>query len=188
MSAAAAQLDPMVWAEAYERVENHLLAYRVTNRFLLTQLTQEILAAAADRHAREPDRDPGDLAAEEAEKSLDAWVVHLTSSTDESPTHRAARGRAAIYLAELPQRWPASFLDTQSPPPALVEELRTVYLKAGPDLEFSNMAPRPIDLGPVSGAAGETWRTFAKWPVLRGVTVWGLLAILLATAFYLTRL
>lgn len=185
---ATTMLDPLVWAEAYERVENQLLAYRVTNRFLLTQLTQEILEAAAVRHEIEPDRAPEDLAAEEAEKSLDAWVERLAGSGDETPARRIARGRAAIYLAELPRRWPASFLDYHSPPPELLAQLHATYLEAGPDLEFSNMVPRPIDLGPVSGAAGETWRTFAKWPVLRGVMLWGLFAILLGTAFYLTRL
>ena len=98
-----------------------------------------------------------------------------------------ARGRAAIYLAELPGRWPASFLDHQ-PPPELLAELRSIYLEAGPNLEFTNMAPRPFDLGPVSDVAGETWRTFAKWPILRTLTVWCLFALLLGTAFYLTRL
>ena len=70
----------------------------------------------------------------------------------------------------------------------LLAELRSIYLEAGPNLEFTNMAPRPFDLGPVSDVAGETWRTFAKWPILRTLTVWCLFALLLGTAFYLTRL
>ena len=181
-------LDPLVWAEAYERVENHLLAYRVTNRFLLAQLAREILEAAALRREQEPGRDPAELAAEEAERSLDEWIERLIGPSDETPAQRVARGRAAIHLAGLPRTWPASFLDYHAPSPELLGRLRATYLEAGPDLEFSNMRPRRIDLGPLSDAAGETWRTFAKWPILRGLTVWGLFAGLLGTIFYLTRI
>jgi hypothetical protein len=183
----AATLDPVVWARAYERVENRLLAYRVRNRFLLTQLTREILEQAAARREQEPDRAPEDLAAEEAERSLDAWIARLSTRDGDPPIRQVARGRAAIYLAGLPERWPASFLD-HDPPPELVAELRSIFLEAGPNLEFTNMAPRPFDLGPVSEVAGGTWRTFAKWPILRTLTVWCLFALLLGTAFYLTRL
>lgn len=180
-------LDPLVWAEAYERVENHLLAYRVTNRFLLTQLTQEILLAASVQHVLAPDRLPADLAAEEVARSLNAWIERVIGPSDETPVRRTARARAAIYLADLPRRWPASFLSNQSPPPELLEQLRSTYVAAGPDLEFSNMQLRPIDLGPVSGAADETWRAFAKWPILHSVMTWGLFAGVLGAAFYLSR-
>jgi hypothetical protein len=49
------------------------------------------------------------------------------------------------------------------------------------------MTPRDIDLGPISAAADETWRTFAKWPLLRGIVTWTIFIALAGTAFYLTR-
>jgi hypothetical protein len=49
------------------------------------------------------------------------------------------------------------------------------------------MTPREIDLGPISDAADETWRTFAKWPLLRGIVTWLVILGLGGVAFYLTR-
>lgn len=182
-----ARLDPELWGDAYARVERLLLAYRVTNRFLLAQLSNHILHSAAQRHAAEPGRPRADIAGEEAVRLIGDWIDALIGPSDDSRARRFALGRAAIFLADLPARWPASFLNFRDPPPELLERLRTTYLAAGPDLEFSNMAPRPIDLGPISNAAGETWHAFAKWPVLRGAFLWSLFLGLLGTAFFLTR-
>lgn len=183
----AIRLDPELWGEAYERVEHLLLAYRVTNRFLLAQLSELILRSAASRHAREPDRSRADLAAEEGVRLIGEWIDALVGPSDDSPARRFALSRAAIFLADLPTRWPASFLNFRDPPPELLERLRKTYIAAGPDLEFSNMAPRPIDLGPISIAAEETWRTFARWPALHGAFLWSLFLAFLGTAFLLTR-
>jgi hypothetical protein len=181
------RLDPELWGEAYARVEHLLLAYRVTNRFLLAQLSGLILSSAAQRHAAEPDRPRADIAAEEAVRLIGDWIDALIGPSSDSRARRFALGRAAIFLADLPTRWPASFLNFRDPPPEVLERLRTTYLAAGPDLDFSNMGPRPIDLGPISYAAGETWRKFAKWPALRGAFIWSLFLGLLGTAFFLTR-
>lgn len=182
------RLDPELWGEAYERVEHLLLAYRVNNRFLLAQLSGLILRSAAERHAAEPDRSRADVAAEEAMRLIGEWIDALIGPSTDSRARRFALGRAAIFLADLPTRWPASFLNLRNPPPELLERLRKTYIAAGPDLEFSNMAPRPIDLGPISNAAEGTWRTFARWPVLRGAFVWLLFLSFLGTAFFLTRI
>jgi hypothetical protein len=180
-------LDPQVWDRAYARVERHLQAYRITNRFFLHQLTQEILTAAAARHESEPARDPADLAAEETERHLRAWIDELVGETDETPMRRFARGRAAVFFSDLPERWPVAFLGRNAPPPELGEQLRSTYLEAGPDFEFSSMVPRPIDLGPLSSVADETWRTFTKWPVLRGITLSALFVLTFGAAFYLVH-
>lgn len=187
MMIAMHQPDPTLWHDAYRRVEDHLLAYRVTNRALLTQLGQRVIAQAAARHEREPHRAPVELAAEEVEHLIAQWIDRLIGPSDETPARRFARGRAAIYLAHLPELWPSAFLDERDPPPGLLQDLRSTYLEAGPDLEFSSMMPRALDYGPISGAAGKTWRTFSKLPLLAGVMVWMLFASMLSTAFYLTR-
>jgi hypothetical protein len=181
-------LDPRLWSEAYERVENLLLAHRVTNRFQLARLSRVILESAAARHALHPGQDPGEIAAAEAQHLIARWIDELVGESDESPTVRHARGRAAMLLAELPQRWPESFLNTQAAPPELLAELRATYVQAGPDLEFSNMAPRPIELGPISNVADQTWKSFARWPALQGIVLWTLFLGLLGTVFFLTRI
>jgi hypothetical protein len=65
--------------------------------------------------------------------------------------------------------------------------VRATYLAAGPDLDFASMVPRPIDLGIVRNIADETWKTFTKWPVLRGAFISTLFLTLLGTVFYLVR-
>ncbi len=188
MNASLQELDPDVWHEAYERVENYFRAHRISNRLLLHALTARVIEAAARRHVREPDRAPASLAAEEALLQMEAWIERRAGVDEhEPPARRHARGRAGLYLADLPGRSPESFLDYRPMPPELAEELRATYLRAGPDLEFVNMGPRPIDLGPISGMADGTWRTFDKWPVLRGLVMWGLFLGLLVLAFVTVR-
>jgi hypothetical protein len=51
----------------------------------------------------------------------------------------------------------------------------------------SSMVPRPIDLGPITEAAGETLERFEKWPILRTLFLWLLFATALAGIFYATR-
>lgn len=188
MSVSLTTLDPGVWHEAYERVENYFRAHRISNRLLLHALTARVIEAAAARHAREPGRAPIALAAEEAVRQMEAWIErHDGADENEPPARRQARGRAGVFLVDLPGRSPASFLDYRPMPRDLAEELRATYLRAGPDLEFANMGPRPIDLGPISGMADGTWRTFDTWPVLRGLVVWGLFLGLLVLAFVTLR-
>lgn len=184
----AFNVDPLVWAEATERVEDYLRAYRVTNRVLLHRLTQHIIGLAAQRHGADPSRLPLELAMEEAMRLIESWLEKLVGAGDAgTPARRFARGRAAMDLAGLPALWPEYFLDYREMPPEMVAQLRATYLDAGPDLEFSNMAPRPIDLGPVPGAADSAWRTFDKWPALGTLLTWTLFVAVLGAAFYVTR-
>jgi hypothetical protein len=49
------------------------------------------------------------------------------------------------------------------------------------------MVPRPIDLGRITGAAGETLERFERWPVMRALFLWIVFASALAGIFYMTR-
>jgi hypothetical protein len=49
------------------------------------------------------------------------------------------------------------------------------------------MVPRPIDLGPIPEAAGETLERFEKWPILRTLLLWLVFAGALAVIFHATR-
>lgn len=185
------RVDPMTapaWAEARERVLAYLHAHGVQSPSL-EELASQILVMARDRAANEPGREPVELAADSAMQLIDGWIEHIVGNeAGEAPDRRFAHERAAVHLAELPRRWPGHFLGTGDIPAGLKEHLRATYVDAGPDLEFSNMAPRPIDLGPVSDVADTTWRTFDKWPLLRGLATWALYLGLLALAFYSVRM
>jgi hypothetical protein len=51
----------------------------------------------------------------------------------------------------------------------------------------SSMVPRPIDLGPITEAAGDTLERFERWPILRTLLLWMVFAGALAGIFYATR-
>lgn len=179
--------EAAAWAGARARVEAHLRACRVTDPEVRARLCAEIIDEATRHHAIESDRHPEELAAEAAYRRFNSWIDALLGPTQESPTVRFARGRTAVHLADLPENWPAVMLDAAPMPDDLLARVRTMYLEAGPDLTFCNMAPRPIDLGPISTMASGTSRTFARWPVLRGALIGTLFFCLLGTAFYLVR-
>ena len=63
-------------------------------------------------------------------------------------------------------------------PEALQHAMQAAYLEAGPELHFSNMAPRPIDLGPVANLAGQTWDTVRQRPRLRVLLLGSALAFI----------
>jgi len=65
--------------------------------------------------------------------------------------------------------------------------MRNSHLEAGPDLAVSSMVPRPIDLGPLTDAAGETLERIEKWPIVRVLLLWILFTSALAGIFYMTR-
>ena len=65
--------------------------------------------------------------------------------------------------------------------------MRTGALQAGPDMTVSSMVPRPIDLGLITEAAGDTLEQFEKWPLLRALLLWLFFAGVLAAIFYATR-
>ena len=60
-------------------------------------------------------------------------------------------------------------------------------MQAGPDMVVSSMVPRPIDLGPITEAAGDTLERFERWPILRALLLWLMFAGALAGIFYATR-
>jgi hypothetical protein len=134
--------------------------------------------------------DAGPLASQpvdEIQARLDRWAASLVPAhAGESPRQQEARGRAQLLLAQAPLRWPGELLQNP-PPPEMADAIQAVTLPVKRPLRQTSMTPQPIDLGPVSEVAHETWKTFDKWPVLRGLTVWLLFAVLLAAVFYVVR-
>ena len=175
------------WNGAYVRVEEYLRAHRIHNRLHQSRLIQQILERAARRHEAAPALNPTALAAEETEQLMDAWFGEMLDERGLPHERIAIDGRVALLLCDGPRRWPYAFLDERQIPPDFKEAMRAGVLEAGPDLAVSSMVPRPIDLGPIPDAAGDTIEQIEKWPILRTLLLWGFFAAALTVVFRLTR-
>ena len=175
------------WNNAYVRVEDYLRAHRIQNRLHSSRLILKILEQAAVRHAADPTLDPTTIAAEETEAMMDRWFAEILDERDQPHERIAVDGRVALLLCDGPQKWPYAFLETQQVPTEFVQSMRAGALAAGPDMAVSSMVPRPIDLGPIPEAAGETLERFERLPMLRTIFLWLLFAGALAAIFHATR-
>ncbi len=175
------------WNAAYVRVEDYLRAHRIHNRLHQSRLIQQVLERAARRHEANPALNPTALAAEEIEALMDSWFADMLDERGQPHERIAVDGRVALLLCDGPQKWPYAFLDEQAIPAEFTQAMRAGAIEAGPDMAVSSMVPRPIDLGPIPEAAGETIETIEKWPILRTLLLWLVFAGVLAVIFYATR-
>lgn len=175
------------WNAAYVRVEDYLRAHRIHNRLHQSRLIQQVLERAALRHAANPALSPTALAAEEIEAAMDLWFAEMLDTRGQPHDRIAVEGRLALLLCDGPQRWPYAFLDAAQPPTDFAAAMRAGVIQAGPDMAVSSMVPRPIDLGPIPEAAGETMERIERWPMLRTLLLWLLFAGALSAIFYVTR-
>ena len=175
------------WNAAYVRVEDYLRAHRIHNRLHQSRLIQQILERAARRHAADQTLSPTLLAAEETEQLMDGWFAEMLDERGLPHDRIAVDGRVALLLCDGPRRWPYAFLDERQIPPDFKQAMQQGVIQAGPDLAVSSMVPRPIDLGPIPDAAGDTIEQIEKWPILRTLLLWCVFAAALGVVFRLTR-
>jgi hypothetical protein len=175
------------WNAAYARVEDYLRAHRIHNRLHQSRLIQQILERAANRHQANPARSPTLLAAEETESLMNTWFADMLDRPGQPPDRVAIEGRLALLLCDGPQRWPYAFLDEQHVQGEFENAMRASAIQAGPDMAVSSMVPRPIDLGLIPEAAGETIERIERWPMLQTLLLWLVFAVALAGIFYATR-
>jgi hypothetical protein len=175
------------WNAAYVRVEDYLRAHRIHNRLHQSRLIQQILERAAQRHEAHPALSPTVLAAEETESLMDLWFADMLNQRGQPHERIAIDGRLALLLCDGPQRWPYAFLDEQHVPPEFEQAMRAGVIEAGPDMAVSSMVPRPIDLGLIPEAAGETIERIERWPIVQTLLLWLLFAAALGGIFYATR-
>lgn len=175
------------WNAAYVRAEDYLRAHRIHNRLHQSRLIQQILERAARRHETDPTREPTTLAAEETEALMDLWFAEVLDARGQPHERIAVDGRVALLLCDGPQRWPYAFLDEKQIPDDFAKAMRAGVIEAGPDMTVSSMVPRPIDLGRITEAAGETLEQIERWPILRALLLWVVFAAVLAGIFYATR-
>jgi hypothetical protein len=175
------------WNAAYVRVEDYLRAHRIHNRLHQSRLIDKILERAARRHAEHPALEPTTLATEETEAMIDTWFGEVLGERGRPHDRIAIDGRLALLLSDGPQKWPYAFLDEDHIPADFARAMQTSFMRAGPDLAVSSMVPRPIELGAISEAAGETLERFGKWPLVRALFLWALFLAALALIFHATR-
>jgi hypothetical protein len=171
------------WNSAYAKVESYFHALRVRNKVLLGRLVIHVLNRAMRRAAAEPLRSATELAAEEMDHVVTDWFAQLLQ---EPPTGAdqmlSTRGRMALLLADMPGKWQDQFLRPGPWPEEFVKAMREMYLRAGPDFQLSKMAPRQLDLGPIS-----TLTNFSRLPYVKMATIWILFALLLVAVFIITH-
>ena len=171
------------WNAAYAKVENYFHALRVGNKALLGQLVLRVLERAARRAPAEPNHSVTQLAAEEMERLVTEWFAEVLQEPPNNFSQiLSTRGRLALLLADMPGKWQEQFLRPGPWPEEFVSGMRETYLRAGPDFQLSKMAPRPLDLGPIT-----VLTNISRLPYARMIAIWVLFALLLAGVFVFTH-
>jgi len=171
------------WNAAYAKVESYFHALRIRNKVLLGRVVVQVLQRAMQRAPQEPNRSATELSAEEIDHVITEWFGKVLQ---EDPTGTdqmlSTRGRLALLLADMPGKWQDQFLRAGPWPQEFVTRMRETYLRAGPDFQLSKMAPRPLDLGPIT-----TLTSLSRLPYARMIAVWILFALLLVVVFLMTH-
>lgn len=175
------------WNAAYARVEDYLRAHRIHHRLHQSRLVHQVLERAAQRHEAAPARSPTELAVEETESLMDGWFAKMLGQPEQPHERIVVDGRLALLLCDGPQKWPYVFLEQRQIPEEFEQAMQACAIKAGPDMAVSSMVPRPIDLGLIPEAAGETMERIERWPMLQALLLWLLFVVALAGIFYVTR-
>lgn len=154
------------WEEAYAAVEAYLQALRLRNRLLLAELVHDILRRASARRSQEPEKPARLLAMEEALTQVAEWTQDVLDVPLEN-RRLAARGRLALLLAGMPDKWQGVFLTPAPWPAAFVEAMTTSYLAAGPRFATLTMVPKPLELNVIGSGAAQWWEAMDRKPITR---------------------
>lgn len=172
------------WEEAYAAVEAYLQALRLRNRLLVAELVRGILWRASARRADEPEKPARLLAMEEALTEVAEWTQDVLDVPLEN-RRLAARGRLALLLAGMPDKWQGVFLTPAPWPPAFVEAMKKSYLAAGPRFAALTMVPKPLELNAIGSGAAQWWETMDRKPITRLMFGGILLAAVILTVWFI---
>jgi hypothetical protein len=172
------------WEEAYAAVEAYLQALRLRNRLLVAELVRGILWRASARRPDEPDKPPRLLAMEEALAEIAEWTQDVLDIPLEN-RRLAARGRLALLLAGMPDKWQGVFLTPAPWPPAFVEAMKSSYLAAGPRFAALTMVPKPLELNALGSGAAQWWESMDRRPIVRFMVSVVLTLLALLTAWFI---
>lgn len=158
---------PEDWNEAFTRLADFFRAHRVPQSWQIVQILQE----AAAQRAAQPGENLTTIAVRIAQRRIDGWLQVIMTLREIPPARRASLGLVAFHVCEGPRRFASAFLQPDPLPAELVEKMRQFSMQAGPDLQVSNMVPRPIELGMIPAAADNAWDAFEKFPFLRSIVL-----------------
>lgn len=170
------------WEEAYGAVEAYLQALRIRNRLLVAELVRGILWRASARRELEPEKPARVLAMEETLMEVAEWTQDVLDVPLEN-RRLAARGRLALLLAGMPDKWQGVFLTPSPWPPEFVEAMQKSYLAAGPRFQNLTMLPKPLELNAIGSGAAQWWETMERQPIVR-LMFTALLVLLAALAIW----
>lgn len=177
------ELELSEWEEAYAAVEAYFQALRLRNRLLVAELVLGILWRASARRLNEPETPARVLAMEEALTEVAEWTQDVLDVPLEN-RRLAARGRLALLLAGMPDKWQGVFLTPAPWPPAFVEAMRKSYLAAGPRFATLTMVPKPLELNAFGHGAAQWWETMDRKPITRLMFIGFFIFILILGAWF----
>lgn len=172
------------WEEAYAAVEAYLQALRLRNRLLVAELVRSILWRASARRSVEARKSARVLAMEEALSMVADWTQDVLDVPLEN-RRLAARGRLALLLAGMPDKWQGVFLTPPPWPDAFVEAMRKSYFAAGPRFAALTMVPRPLELNAIGHGAAQWWETMERKPIMRFMFSAALLALVILAVWFI---
>lgn len=172
------------WEDAYAAVEAYLGALRIRNRLLVAELVRRVLWRASTRRAKEPDSTARQLAMEEILSEIGEWTEQVL---DEPLLNRrlAARGRLALLLAGMPDRWQGVFLTPAPWPNEFVAAMRSSYLAAGPQFAELTMLPKQLELNVIGSGAAQWWETMDRRPIVRRMFFTLLAAVVIGVVWFI---
>jgi hypothetical protein len=172
------------WEDAYAAVEAYLAALHIRNRLLVAELVRGILWRASERRANEPESTARKLAMAEMLSEIGVWTERVL---DEPLVDRrlAARGRLALLLAGMPDRWQGVFLTPEPWPDEFVAAMRSSYLAAGPQFAELTMVPKPLELNVIGNGAAQWWETMDRRPIVRRMFAFSLVIALIAAIWFI---
>lgn len=171
--------DINVWNEAYETVESYFFALGLRNRLILNRCIYNVL----QRSVRLMENTslpytPTEIAMNEAMKLVADWFQRVLDV--KLPEHRlSARGRLALFLGNLENRWQEYFLAEPPWPEEFVEAMRQGYLTAGPAFQQQTMTPQPLELSSLVSGASEVWFGLSRVPNLKLLVNTAIVALLI---------
>lgn len=171
------------WEEAYAAVEAYLQALRLRNRLLVAELVRSILWRASARRVDEPEKPARLLAMEEALSEIAEWTQDVLDVPLEN-RRLAARGRLALLLAGMPDKWQGVFLTPAPWPAEFVQAMSKSYLAAGPRFQTLTMVPKPLELNAIGTGAAQWWETMDRQPIVRFMFLGLLLLVIALAAWY----
>lgn len=188
------------WSEAYERLALYLESHGVKDKIDQAHLILPVLKKAKEAYEMEHEIHPFTHVFQAAHEMMEAWFnTILSQSQADTPSSPSLspnfnsndlllQGRGALFLSDADKKWPVFLFQPEAlKNNDLTNTLRSSLPQARPDLEFSSMAARPIDLGSWSHAAGNAFKILERQKLLKLTLIWVIVTLILTFIFWITR-